>query len=224
LIQDEQYQQGMKNYNALISHVDDAAGEIVEELKRQGLYDSTMIIFTCDNGMMLGNHAMAGKWHPFEESIRVPLIIHDPRLPKEARGALNDHFTLNVDLATTILGAAGLEPSTNMQGRDIADLYLPRASAAPWREDFFYEFPLQDIAASTALVTKQFKYMKFERNGIEMLFDLENDPYELNDLMESEHVHADLLPKLKERYQQLKEEATNNTGLEIAQCVRGINP
>jgi arylsulfatase len=229
----------MRNYNALISNVDDAAREIVDELKRQGLYERTLIIFTCDNGMMLGRHGLGGKWHPFEESIRVPLIIHDPRMPLEKRGTLDDHFTLNVDLAETILGAAGLEPGPKMQGRDIADLYLEERTSKkdhrPWRHDFFYEFPLHDVMASSALVTKKYKYMKFERKGgIEQLFDLEKDPYELNNLMmvmmknaSSDHdvLQAEILPQLKERYRQLKEEAVTTDGImNVPKCEKGRNP
>jgi arylsulfatase len=238
-VKEEQYQEGMRNYHALISNVDDASREIVEELKRQGLYESTLIIFTSDNGMMLGRHGLAGKWHPYEESIRVPLIIHDPRLPVQHRGKLDHHLTLNVDLATTILGAAGLTPSPTMQGRDMAELYLTTAPVAttktttggnhstiagatavvPWREDFYYDFPLGDIGASTSLVSKKWKYMKFQRQGgIEKLFDLEHDPYELDDLMTSEYVASEILPKLKERYQQLREEALNNGGVSVTQC------
>ncbi|KAG7371676.1 arylsulfatase [Nitzschia inconspicua] len=228
---DEQFQESMRNYNALITNVDDASREIVQELKRQGLYESTLIIFTCDNGMMLGNHGLAGKWHPFEESIRVPLIIHDPRIPPEKRGTLEDRFTLNVDLAETILGAAGLKPSPHMQGRDIADLYLGRVSEShPWREDFYYEFPLADILTSSSLVTKKYKYVRYEKrnnNGaIEQVFDLEHDPYELNDLMNSTttQTQVDVLTQLKQRYEELKAVSINNDGIDIAKCVKGENP
>jgi len=140
----EHYQKSMKNMYALITQVDQACKEIVDEVKKQGLLDETMIIFTTDNGMFNGAHGLAGKWYPYQESIRVPLIIHDPRMPESKRGTLNDDFTLNVDLAETILGAAGLRPHPDMQGRDIADLYLEDRKAArkenPWREEFFYDF------------------------------------------------------------------------------------
>jgi arylsulfatase len=243
VVKEEQYQEGMRNYHALISNVDDASREIVDELKRQGLYESTLIIFTCDNGMMLGRHGLAGKWHPFEESIRVPLIIYDPRLPPDHRGKVDHHLTLNVDLATTILGAAGLPPSPTMQGRDIADLYLSStamrrptaattkfesstttAKGVPWREDFYYDFPLGDIGASTSLVSKKWKYMKFERQGgIEKLFDLEKDPYELEDYLiasdnNNQTLIMEILRTLKDRYQQLKEEVTNNDGFLVTPC------
>src|SRR6056300_1645989 len=69
-------------------------------------------------------HGLAEKWYPFEESIRVPLIVQDPRMPKNKHGTVSDKFTLNVDLAPTLMGAANIEPASFMQGRNIADLYL----------------------------------------------------------------------------------------------------
>jgi arylsulfatase len=234
---DEHLQEGMKNYYALISNVDDAAKQIVDELKRQDLYDNTLIIFTCDNGMMLGHKSLGGKWHPFEESIRVPLIIFDPRLPKQDRGRLDDRFTLNIDLAETILGAAGLKPSPHMQGRDIADLYLGPAdydgtitndtttTTRPWRNDFFYDFPLEDLIRSSSLVTKKWKYLQFyhrSKTPIEQLYDLENDPYELNDLIKSNDstIMNNVLPQLMERFEMVKKEATTNDGIDVPKCER----
>jgi arylsulfatase len=161
----EHYQQGMKNYFALVTQVDRACRDIVEEVKKQqGIYNNTMIIFTTDNGLLQGAHGLAGKWNPFEESIRVPLIIYDPRMPQEKRGTLDDSFTLSVDLAETILGAANIDPAPTMQGRDISDLYLPgknnNQKQEPWREEFYYEFsPLKEFPSSSALVRKKWKYI-----------------------------------------------------------------
>ena len=73
------YQQGMKNYYRLISQVDAACREIVQDLDRQKLLQDTMVIFTTDNGYFHGEHGLAEKWYPYQESIRVPLIIYDPR-------------------------------------------------------------------------------------------------------------------------------------------------
>jgi len=208
--------------------VDEASKHIVDELKRQGIYNKTMIIFTSDNGLMLGHHGLAGKWHPWEESIRVPLIIYDPRMPQEKRGTTDDSYTLNIDLAETILGAAGLKPSPYMQGRDIADLYLERrgnAQNVPWREDFYYEFPI-DYPDSTALVTRKWKYVRYRGMKHQQLFDLENDPYELRDLMGSEEVKEKILPKLIERYNQVRAEAEYSEGIPIPACVKmsGLYP
>ena len=187
---EEQFQESMKNYHALITQVDDACRQITDIIKSQGLWNKTMVIFTSDNGLLTGAHGLAGKWNPFEESIRVPLIIYDPRMPLEKRGTIDDSFTLNIDLAETILGAAGVTPPQVMQGRDITDLYL-RRNTAPWRDEFYYEFPEfidSGIPASEALVRKKYKYINYPKrdktgNDYEQLFDLENDPFELVDLI-----------------------------------------
>jgi arylsulfatase len=110
--------------------------------------------------MMHGDHGLSDKWYAFEESIKVPLIIRDPRMPSSRRGTRSDDFTLSIDLAPTMLAAAGIPVPSTMQGRDIADIYLrlldskttqrrrlPSSSSSsratdgePWRQDFFYEW------------------------------------------------------------------------------------
>ena len=155
-----QAKEAMKNIYALITQVDQACKEIVDELKKQDLFNNTMIIFTTDNGMFHGAHGLAGKWYPYQESIRVPLIIYDPRMPADKVGMVDESFTLNVDLAETILGAAGLKPHERMQGRDMSDLYLPNIKNGktalerkPWRDEFFYEFTFGDEHQSGIPVT-----------------------------------------------------------------------
>lgn len=118
------WQKNIRDLYALATEVDWACGEMLDVLKKQGVENDTLVIFTTDNGDLHGEHGLAEKWHPFEESMKVPLVIQDPRMPKQHHGEFNKEYTLNVDLAPTILGAAGLDPSSFMQGRDIADLYL----------------------------------------------------------------------------------------------------
>ena len=213
----EHYQEAMKNIYALITQVDQACKEIVDELKKQGLFNNTMIIFTTDNGMFHSSHGLAGKWYPYQESIRVPLIVYDPRMPKEKVGTIDDSLTLNVDLAETILGAAGLKPHESMQGRDMSDLYLPNKEDGktalerkPWRDEFFYEFDFfqkKFIPGSKALVRKKWKFIHWHQHGQYQLFDLENDPLELNDLIKDES-HNDTIAEMKKRLEEMK------TGLE----------
>jgi arylsulfatase A-like enzyme len=205
----EKYQSMMKNYFRLISEVSESSGKIVEELERQGILNNTMIIFSTDNGYFHAEHGMAGKWYPHQESIRVPLVIKDPRMPKDKIGTVNDEFTLNIDLATTILGAAGLPQAPTMQGRDIADLYLAD-EGVEWRDEFFFEHPVHlspdVIPESSALVRKDFKYMRWPGSKTEQLFDLKADPLELNDLFKSED-HQDLIAEMRQRHDELKRHA-----------------
>ena len=83
--------------------------------------------------------------YPYEESIRVPLVIVDPRMPKQARNSINDQYTLNLDLAPTMLGAAQIPIPEVMQGRDIASMYIASTEKnanviASWRKEFYYEW------------------------------------------------------------------------------------
>jgi arylsulfatase A-like enzyme len=130
-------------------------------------------------------------------TVRVPLIIYDPRMPTSKRGLIDDNYTLNIDLAPTILGAAGLPPHESMQGRDISDLYLQQVidgentlEREPWRQEFFYEFRFGDpsqIPGSDALINHKYKYIEWVENGnYTQLFDLEKDPFEVNDLLHDE--------------------------------------
>lgn len=200
------YQEMMKNYYRLASEVDAVCGKVVAELKRQGIYDNTLVIFTTDNGYYHGEHGLADKWYPHQESIRVPLIVRDPRLPAAKRGTTNDKFTLNVDLAPTILGFAGIPAPAAMQGRDIAPLYLGDG-AEDWRTEFFYEHPTINnkhfIPASEALVRKDWKYFFWPETGVEQLFHIAEDPFEENDLA-ADPARKDLLAGMRARFNELK--------------------
>jgi arylsulfatase A-like enzyme len=137
----ERYQEYMKNYYRLATEVDATCGRVLDELRTQGVLDRTLVIFTTDNGYFHGEHGLADKWYPYEESIRVPLIVWDPRMPAAKRGTTDDARTLNVDLAPTILAAAHIAAPAAMQGRDLAPLYLDPHPPA-WRSEFLYEHPM----------------------------------------------------------------------------------
>ena len=136
---EENYQDKLKNLYRMATEVDAVVGAVVEELKEQGVYNNTLLIFTTDNGNLHGEHGLAEKWYPWEESIRVPLVVQDPRMPENQRGTRNAEFTLSVDLAPTILSAAGIPVPSYMQGRDFAQLYMnPLETAKTWRQGFFF--------------------------------------------------------------------------------------
>lgn len=202
----EKFQTMMKNYYRLATEVDTTCGRILAELKSQGLDKNTLVIFTTDNGYYHAEHGLADKWYPHQESIRVPLIIHDPRMPDSVVGKTNDDLTLSVDLAPTILSAAGIEAPQTMQGEDLSSLYLA-ADMPEWRNEFFYEHPMLKstdfIPASEALVRKDWKYFYWPEFDREQLFDLKNDPREENDLV-AHPDHADRLIEMRKQFAKLK--------------------
>lgn len=196
----EKYQRMMKNYYRLATEVDHSCGQILAELKKQNLLENTLVIFTTDNGYFHGEHGLADKWYPHQESIRVPLIIHDPRMKKEQAGKTNDDFVLNVDLAPTILHAAGIKAPATMQGTDISPLYLAEKAPA-WRSEFYYEHAIINnknfIPASQALVRKNEKYIVWPDFDREQFFDLSADRFEENDSIAepNKKAHIDTLRK-----------------------------
>src|SRR5215216_5775766 len=97
--------------------VDDMIGELVGALHDSGELDNTYIFFTSDNGFHLGEHRLsAGKWTPYEEDIRVPLIVRGPGVPE---GETLPHMVLNNDLAPTFADLAGAEPPSFVDGRSL---------------------------------------------------------------------------------------------------------
>ncbi len=201
------YQMMMKNYFRLVAEVDAVCGRILAELDRQGIADNTLVIFTADNGYLHGEHGLADKWYPFEECIRVPLIIRDPRHP--APGHVSKEWALNVDLAPTMIAAAGLPPADTMQGRDLVPLY-DGATPADWRQEFFYEHPTirskTFIPTSEALVSHDWKYVVWPEYSREQLFQISTDPHEENDRI-ADPAAAAMLMQMRQRFTELKAKA-----------------
>ena len=205
----EKFQSMMKNYYRMATEVDTTCGRVLAELEKQGLLDNTLVVFTGDNGNFHGEHQLADKWYPHEESIRVPLIIRDPRMAKSRIGKTSDVFALNVDLAPTFLAAAGIEAPKTMQGRDLAALYDSEKDPE-WRSEFFYEHAtiqnINFIPSSQALVRKDWKYMLWPDFQREQLFDLTNDPLEEHDLIQ-DPAQKERLTEMRERFEKLKSAA-----------------
>ncbi len=202
----EKYQKYMKAYYRMLTELDLAVGRIVDELKNQGVYDNTLIIFMGDNGYFHGEHGLADKWYPYEESIRVPLIVHDPRLASKDAGVVNGEFALNIDIAPTIVTAAGQQVPEEMQGEDLSRLYLSK-EPVEWRKDFYYEHPVvtneSRIPTSEALVTHFEKYIWWPHYEYEEYFDLKADPLEKhNGIKDPEY--QDKIKEMKKRFNELK--------------------
>ncbi|MBN1816330.1 MAG: sulfatase [Sedimentisphaerales bacterium] len=180
----ELYQEMVKSYYRLVFGVDVVIGQIRDQLQRQGLADNTVIILMGDNGFFLGEHGLAGKWYPYEESIRVPLIVYDPRIPNRLRGKRRSEWALNIDLAPTILSLAGVDIPQGMQGLDLSPLLAGKRSL--WRSDFYYDhrIGIPTIPQCEALVAGRYKYLRYTQSEplYEELFDLKNDPHEIRNL------------------------------------------
>jgi arylsulfatase A-like enzyme len=205
----EKYQTYMKAYYRMVTEVDLAIGNIITELKAQGVYENTLIIVMGDNGYFQSEHQLADKWYPYEESIRIPLIVYDPRLPEAKRNTSNSEFVLNIDVAPTIISAAGEPIPSAIQGSDFSTLYLDKKAPA-WRQDFYYEHPTifksSFIPSSEALVTHTQKYIIWPEYQYEEYFNLKKDPYEEHNKISSKK-DKKIIQSMKKRFAKLKEDA-----------------
>ncbi len=178
------YQESVKGYYRLISGIDNVVGRIRESLQQLDLDRNTVILFTGDNGFFLGESGLAGKWLPHEPSIRVPLLVYDPRAGTGASGRRIDELVLNIDLAPTIVQLAGQAIPKRMQGKSL--LALIQGEAGGWRNEFFYEhlFEHPRIPRSEGVRTQRWKYFRYIDTDplIEELYDLKTDPFEEHNL------------------------------------------
>jgi arylsulfatase A-like enzyme len=199
----ELYQETVKNYYRLVTGVDEVVGHLVDRLQKLGIADNTVIIFMGDNGFYLGEHGLEGKWYGHEESIRVPLIVYDPRMASALKGCKPEQIALNVDIAPTILCLANVPVPSDMQGQNLMDIIQKKV---PERKDFFYEHTYQKspkIPQVEGVVTKRFKYMKFIEHNYEELYDIKNDPHETTNLAKDTK-YGEQLKELRARYKELK--------------------
>lgn len=206
---DFQYQRSVKGYYRLIYGIDVVLGRIRKTLQEKGLEENTIIIFTSDNGFFLGEYGLAGKWLMYEESIRTPLIIYDPRLSQNQQGQHRQEMTLNIDIAPTILEYAGINIPSRMQGRSLVPLSMGQP-VADWRKDFFYEhlFTAEwaPIPQTEGIRTERWKYIRYvgEDPVYEELFDLKNDPLETKNVFFDSR-NTTVLESLRERWSQYRE-------------------
>jgi len=198
----EKYQSMVKGYYRMISGVDLVLGRIMAELERRGLDKNTVIVYTSDNGYFLGERGYADKWLMYEPSTKVPLIVCDPRAPREDVGFVRRELALNIDLPATFLDFAGIEIPSAYQGRSLRPL-LGRASP-PWREEIFCEelWDHPEIPQSECVRTDRWKYIQYPKHPEYVeLFDLEDDPLEKRNLA-GETAHRPRLEDLGARCRQ----------------------
>jgi arylsulfatase A-like enzyme len=173
----EKYQQMVKGYYRMITEIDDEIKRIRTKLREKKMEENTIIIVMGDNGYFMGDRQLADKWLMYDVSIRIPLIIFDPRIKKPA--VIND-MVLNIDIPTTILSLAGVAVPKAYQGKSL-DPLLNRKNVGWDRKsilvEHLWDFP--SIPSSEGVRTDRWKYFRYRLiNAPEELYDLNNDPME----------------------------------------------
>lgn len=198
----EKYQTNVRAYYRMVSGIDKAIGRFLEELKAAGLADNTIVVYTADNGYYMGNRGLAGKWSHFEESLRVPMIIFDPRKQPNTQ-QLCSAKVLNLDLPATFLDWAGAEIPSRYQGQSLRPL-VEGETPDNWRQDTFHEhFAVRNrIPAFEGVRTDDFKYARYiDEENFEVLYNLKQDPNELINIV-SDPQYAETLNDLRQRTDQ----------------------
>ena len=180
----EKYQQMVKGYYRMITGIDREVGRLRKELEERGIASNTVIIFMGDNGFFLGERGFGGKFMLYEQSLRVPLIVYNPRAASTT-GVVIDGMALNVDIAPTILSLAGIEPPGMIQGMNLMPVAEGKEHKA--RKGFLCEYlstEFPSIVRSEGFRTERLKYIRWidSKNTIEELYDLAEDPLEENNL------------------------------------------
>jgi arylsulfatase A-like enzyme len=201
----EKYQEYVKQYLRCIAGVDRSVGEIMKALADRKQADDTLTVFGSDNGYFLGERGLIHKWLMYEESIRVPLIVLYPRLPR--KGQTVDAMALNIDVAPTFLDFAGLPIPEGTDGRSLRPLLDGKTEG--WRKDFFYEHHYHArgskegaIPRTEGVRTEDWKYITYidEKEPFEELYDLKADPHEETNLA-TDPKHAAKLKEMKGLYE-----------------------
>jgi arylsulfatase A-like enzyme len=182
----EKYTTNVRAYFRMISGIDKAVARVLAALQEAGLAENTIVVYSADNGYYLGDRGFQGKWSHFEESLRVPMVIYDPRLPKEQRGRVLDEMALNVDLPATFLDWAGVPKPAVYEGRSLAPLIAgDKDTVSTWRTHFFCEhLDLAPTLTWEGVRGKQNVYARYfdQDPPFEFLYDLKTDPDELTNL------------------------------------------
>jgi arylsulfatase A-like enzyme len=162
--------------------LDRSVRDVVATLKERHLLGSTIILYASDNGFLWGEHRLGGKVWPYEESIRVPLVV---RTPWDVGPRVDDRLVLNIDLASTIAELAEVTPGLPQDGRSLVPLL--RGESPAWRDDFVIEYLGRSLLGQggpppyVGIRTRRYVYVAYA-NGWRELYDLGRDPWELRNV------------------------------------------
>lgn len=181
---DAEIQRSREGYYGSCSFVDEQIGRIIEVLEKRGMLDDTLVIFISDHGDMLGDQNLWRKSYGYEQSAHIPMLMRVPPKFELGAGGQVIHNPVEIrDILPTLLDASGTEIPDGLEGKSL--LSLVRSKGEGWREYIDLE---HDICYSPAnhwngLTDGKWKYLFHAMDGEEQLFNLEEDPNELNDLV-----------------------------------------
>jgi arylsulfatase A-like enzyme len=173
---EEMIREQTAHYYAMIEHLDDSIGRIIEALEQSGRLDQTLIVFAGDNGLALGSHGLLGKQSAYEHSLRVPMFLSGPGV---AAGVEHEGFAAIHDIMPTVLDLAGVPAPEGLDGLSLRPALGGEDRAVRQRISLSLAFGSLSAHALREGPWKLIRYPYLDRN---QLFHLAQDPYERNDL------------------------------------------
>ncbi len=208
----KEYDRFVRAYLATLLSVDESVGRIHAALESSGQLDNTVIVFTSDNGFVLGEHGRVDKRTAYDESLRIPLLVRYPALAKP--GSVIRDLVLSLDLAPSLIDLCGARSLRDVQGRSWKPLLQGRR--VNWRDCFLYEYNFEKQFPYTpnvrAVRTADWKFIRYPQGDgspdrfTAELYDLRSDPLEMTNLVSSPR-HANQARSLERRLKQVSKQA-----------------
>jgi len=199
----------IQEYNAIVSHLDSQIGRLLDALEKSGKKDNTYILFTSDHGLAVGRHGLMGKQNMFDHSMRVPLVIVGPGIPKGKR--LSQQVYLQ-DVAATILDLAALEKTPEMEFNSLMP-YLTGTENTPSAYGAIYGCYMN---LQRMVRTEEYKLIVYPKASKALLFDMKKDSHEMNDLSE-EPAYREIKGELLKQLGQLQQQFNDPLDLDLDQ-------
>jgi arylsulfatase A-like enzyme len=208
----------LEAYYTLCAALDDNAGRLLRALDEQHLAEDTIVVFTSAYGSMLGSHGLEGANVPYEESVRVPLLV---RYPRRIRSGGRYEFPLsNVDLMPTLLGLCGVSSPDDTQGQDLSTLLISGQGAHP---ESVYCLGKLGTSDEWRTIVRALDKLVVDRDlNVTHLYNLGTDPYEQQNLFKdaTQELKGDALKALLKDWMRRTADRTDPSGLKK----RPLNP
>jgi len=183
----------LATYYAMLTHVDESIGQLLNVLNQKNLTKKTLVIFMSDNGCLVGEHQMVRKGPAlYEELVRVPLIFRWPGVLKGSQK--REALVSAMDLLPTIAAATGLKSPSGIVGRSFWPVV--RGDETTLRDEVFLEYAekasTEEQQPMAGVVTARFKYARYINGNEEELYDLQADPFEMKNLAKNSESAAQI--------------------------------
>ncbi len=205
------YQRYMQDYLGCVLSLDESIGEVLDYLDEHNLAKNTIVVYTSDQGFYTGQHGWFDKRWMYETSFRMPLVMRYPA--KVKAGSVSKDFVLNLDFAPTFLDYCCVAPFEGIQGESLRGI-LEGKTPSDWRTSVYYHFYADNdwhgVAKHYGIRTNKYKLINFYNESYMELFDLENDPNELNNVYENSQ-YSDIATQLETELKALRKELKDET-------------